>query len=76
MQALAAHVAGHLPGWRVRGATLAAPGALAAALAGLGGAPVLVYPHFMSDGWFVSDELPRRLAGAGGAGAEVLAPLG
>ncbi|MCL5778365.1 cobalamin biosynthesis protein CbiX [Limibaculum sp. FT325] len=78
MRALAARVAKHLPGWQVRGATLAAHGALGAAVGALRatGAPLLVYPHFMADGWFVSDELPRRLRLAGAVGAEVLAPLG
>jgi len=66
--AFAAAVAAHLPGWQVRGATLAAPGALAAAVAGLGPAPV-VYPLFMADGWFTGTHLPRRLAEAGAPGA-------
>ncbi|TDK48801.1 sirohydrochlorin chelatase, partial [Antarcticimicrobium luteum] len=53
-------------------ATLAAPGALAAALARLapGGA---IYPFFMADGIFVRKTLPARL---GGHPARVLAPLG
>lgn len=70
--ALAARVGRFLPGWRVRGATLAMPGALEAALAAAA-APPLVYPLFMSDGWFTSKELRRRLAGAAG---RVLRPLG
>lgn len=73
--ALAASVAARVPGWRVRGATLAAPGALERACASAGGAP-LVYPLFMSAGWFSTVELPRRLAAAGAAGARVLTPLG
>lgn len=75
MAALAAQVAERLPGWRVGSATLAAPGALAAALVALGGR-ALVYPLFMTNGWFVSTRLPDRLAAAGGAGCEVLPPLG
>ncbi|MFN3644358.1 MAG: CbiX/SirB N-terminal domain-containing protein [Gemmobacter sp.] len=59
---LADAVAALMPGWRVRGATLAAPGALEAALAGLD-RPV-VFPFFMAEGWFTLRELPRRLAGA------------
>ncbi|MGC9369965.1 MAG: CbiX/SirB N-terminal domain-containing protein [Paracoccaceae bacterium] len=68
---LAREIAKQLPGWRVRGATLAAPGALEAALAECAGAP-LVYPLFMTDGWFVTAQLPARLDGRG----RVLAPLG
>lgn len=59
MQALAARVSDCLPGWSVRGATLAAPGALNAALNGMD-AP-LVYPFFMANGWFTGKELPRRI---------------
>jgi sirohydrochlorin ferrochelatase len=73
--ALAAAVAARAPGWRVRGATLAAAGALDRACAATEGAP-LVYPLFMSAGWFSTVELPRRLAAAGAAGARVLTPLG
>jgi len=71
---LAVAVARHLPGRRVASATLAAPGALEAALAAAT-AP-LVYPMFMADGWFVGRELPRRLAGAGAPEACILAPFG
>lgn len=63
MQALAVRVAMWLPGWRVRGATLAADGALEAALAGMD-AP-LIYPFFMAEGWFTRTTLPKRLGGAG-----------
>lgn len=68
-------VAALLPGWRIAAATLAAPGALEAALASLGPHPV-VYPHFISQGWFTRTHLPERLAAAGAAGAPVLAPFG
>lgn len=74
MERLAARVAGLLPGWRVRGATLAAPGRLECALAELG-RPV-VYPFFMAGGWFTKVELPRRLAAAGSDGLSVRAPFG
>ena len=74
MQELAARVAGLLPGWRVRGVTLAAPGRLEAAVAELGGPTV--YPFFMAGGWFTKVELPRRLAAAGHDGLSVLAPFG
>lgn len=64
-------------GWAVRSATLAMPGALASALAALGGSDgVLVHPHFMADGWFSTEELPRRLRKAGAAGFEMLPAYG
>lgn len=66
----------HLPGRRVASATLADRAALARALAEAGGR-ARVYPMFMSDGWFVSSLLPKRLAQAGAAGAaELLPPFG
>lgn len=74
LQALARAVAAGLPGWELRGVTLAAEGALEAALAGLE-AP-LVYPFFMAEGWFTGTALPRRLADAGARGARLLAPFG
>lgn len=72
LRALADRVAGHLPGWRVASATLAKPGALDAALDAAGPAP-LIYPMFMTDGWFVRSALPKRL---GGAAHVMLDPLG
>jgi sirohydrochlorin ferrochelatase len=74
LAALAAEVAAHLPGWTVRSATLAQPGALAAACAGAD-CPV-VYPLFMADGWFTRTHLPARLAEAGAIAPLVLAPFG
>ena len=74
MQALAVRVAMHCPGWVLRGATLAAPGALEQALAVLD-RPV-VYPFFMAQGWFTGRELPRRLALAGAADVPILPPFG
>ncbi len=59
---LAEAVAAHLPGWAVRGATLAVPASLPAALAGLT-AP-LIYPFFMAEGYFTGRALPERLARA------------
>ncbi|MCU0911752.1 MAG: cobalamin biosynthesis protein CbiX [Rhodobacteraceae bacterium] len=73
MQALAAQVAGCLPGATVRGATLAAPGALEAALAGL--ARPMVYPFFMAEGYFTGRVLPARLAAAGSTASQ-LPPFG
>lgn len=74
MMALAVRVAMWLPGWRVRGATLAAPGSLEAAVARMPGA--LVYPFFMAEGWFTRTNLPKRLAACGGGGMHQLRPFG
>jgi len=74
LRRLAAATAAHLPGWRVRGATLAAEGALEAALAELH-AP-LIYPFFMAEGWFTGINLPKRLATAGAEDARQLSPFG
>ena len=71
IEALAARVAGLLPGATIRGATLAKDGALGAALAGL--AAPLVYPFFMAEGYFTRRVLPARLAEIG---AEIGAELG
>ena len=76
MAALAEAVAPHLPGWWVRGATLAARGGLEAALAELGDGPVRVFPFFMADGWFVRSQIPKRLAQAGRDDCVVLPPFG
>ena len=82
LRRLAGAVALLVPGgWAVRGATLAAPGAVAAAVGELPQAKrLLVYPHFMADGWFSTEELPRRLHEAGGVaqagGFEVLPAFG
>lgn len=73
IEALAASVARHDPGCAVTGATLAMPGALAAAA---GDGAGLVYPMFMAAGWFTGTELPRRLAGAGLPDARIMRPFG
>jgi len=70
---LAAHVAGHLPGWTVRSATLAEPDAMTLAIAGGQG---VVYPLFMAEGWFTQVHLPKRLEAAGGQGWRILPPFG
>ena len=72
--ALATSVAAHLPGWDIRSATLAAPGALDRAVAGLT-AP-LIFPFFIADGWFIRTALPDRLAKADVSDATVLTPFG
>ncbi|MGB8813961.1 MAG: CbiX/SirB N-terminal domain-containing protein [Paracoccaceae bacterium] len=74
LQALAVRVAMWLPGWRVRGATLAATGALEAALVGLD--DPLIYPFFMAEGWFTRTNLPKRLVAAGAAGLRQLPAFG
>ncbi|OED49684.1 cobalamin biosynthesis protein CbiX [Rhodobacteraceae bacterium (ex Bugula neritina AB1)] len=55
----AAAVAAHLPGWEVRSATLAAPGRLETTMED----GAVVYPFFMSQGYFTSNVLPGRLQG-------------
>lgn len=72
LAALAGRVAACLPGCAVYSATLAKPGALELALRQCGADP-LVYPLFMTDGWFTRTTLPRRL---GRADARILPPLG
>lgn len=74
LAALAKRVGVLLPDWDVRSATLAAQGALAAAVEGQ--AAPFIYPMFMSDGWFIRSLLPSRLAEAGAAGARILTPFG
>ena len=74
IEALADQVA-EVAGRPVAAATLAEPGALAAAIARLG-PQGLVYPLFMAGGWFTRVNLPRKLAEAGGAGWQVLEPMG
>lgn len=73
--ALAAKVQALMPDWRVASATLAAPGALADRVAELGPEGV-VYPLFMSGGWFTRTHLPARLAEAGGKDWRILPPFG
>lgn len=68
----AARVGTHLPGWQVRSATLATPGALEAALTACESNPV-VYPMFMSEGWFTQVQLVKRLSGHP---ARIAAPFG
>lgn len=70
---LAAEVARHLPDWRITSATLADPDALGQAVTGKAG---LVYPMFMSQGWFTATHLPERLAKLGAADWRILAPFG
>ena len=76
VRALAAQTSLRLPGWTVRGATLAAEGALETALDEIPSSRLLIYPFFMSDGWFVRNELPRRLRRHRENSWEILAPFG
>ncbi|MCB1311505.1 MAG: cobalamin biosynthesis protein CbiX [Sedimentitalea sp.] len=69
---LTARIAALLPGWQVQSATLAAPDALPAALESAGPAP-LIYPHFMTEGWFTQTALPKRI---GNPAARILPPFG
>jgi sirohydrochlorin ferrochelatase len=61
-----------MPDCRVASATLAAPGSLEAALETLG-EDSLIYPHFMSDGWFVRSALTKRV---GDRPTRIMSPLG
>jgi sirohydrochlorin ferrochelatase len=74
MAALAARVGALLPGWTLGAATLADPDALRRALPRL--RDPVVFPFFMSDGWFIRSQLPRRLAEAGADNLRILTPFG
>ncbi|MEM7507232.1 MAG: CbiX/SirB N-terminal domain-containing protein [Pseudomonadota bacterium] len=73
---LAESTAELMPGWQVEGATLAAKGALATALDRIEAPHVHLLPLFMSDGWFVSTALPRRLPDQHRGRITILPPLG
>lgn len=72
LNVLARQVARQLDGWVIRSATLAAPGTLERAIDACAGTP-LVFPLFMTDGWFTQTALPARLANFS---AYQLPPLG
>lgn len=64
-------------GLRVVGATLAKSGSLDEALANAGAdETIAIYPFFMSDGWFVSSELRRRVGEATSSQVVYLDPFG
>lgn len=69
---LARQVAAHRPGCEVVGATLATPGALAAACDGAS----MIYPMFMAEGWFTGTRLPRELVAIGAGDLRILRPFG
>ena len=70
---LATAVALLLPDWQITSATLAGPDGLARAVIS---GPGVIYPMFMSGGWFTASHLPQRLAAVGGADWEILTPFG
>lgn len=76
LELLAEQVAGHLPGWQLRSATLAEPGRLASEAAEQG----VLFPLFMASGWFTRKAIPSRLAQAGAVvgpeGWRITRPLG
>ncbi|MFX0542950.1 CbiX/SirB N-terminal domain-containing protein [Roseovarius sp. S4756] len=72
-EAALARMAPDLPGWCVQTATLAKPGALESALADAGPDPV-IFPMFMTDGWFVQSALRDRVSHV--PSAVILPPLG
>lgn len=61
-----------MPDWSVVSATMANPGAISKALHAAGPNP-LIYPVFMTDGWFTRTALPERLANTN---VRILAPFG
>lgn len=74
---LASMVTTLAPLWRVSGATLAMPGSLEAALAQAEpDETIWIYPFFMSRGWFVSQEMPRRIAAASTNPINTFTPFG
>ncbi len=73
--ALAKRVAAALPGWRLRGATMACEGSIARAFDGLG-PDAVVFPLLMADGWILRKVLREALRGAGRGEAALMTPLG
>ena len=74
LEALALRVQALLPDWEVRAATLAEDGAMAQGVAGRAGG--VVFPMFMTGGWFTKVQIPKRLAEAGAVDWTVLEPFG
>jgi sirohydrochlorin ferrochelatase len=78
LEALADRVQALIPGWQVYAATLAEDGAIARGVAGRAGG--VVFPMFMTGGWFTRVQIPKRLAEAraqvGAGGWTVLEPFG
>lgn len=76
VKALAARVSRFVPGWTVVGASLALPGSLEAALRRTDAEGAVIYPFFMSAGWFVKHQLRRRVAEVTGGPIRYLTPFG
>lgn len=79
LDAVASNVAAHLDPCPVMAtAIISAPDTIRQAVEKLAGndGPVLVYPHFMTSGWFVSRKLPMLLAETGLTDYEMLTPFG
>ena len=74
LERLAEQVQALLPGWSVGAATLAEEGAIARAVAGRTGG--LIFPMFMTGGWFTRVQIPKRLAEAEAVCWTVLEPFG
>lgn len=72
LKGLAGQVQDLWPDGQLRAATMAAPGALEAAL-DQAGPGAMIYPFFMAKGWFVKSALARRLEGRD---VRVLEPFG
>lgn len=74
--ALARRIERRLPGLEVKAAVLNGKPEVAAVVGEIGQhRNVTVYPHFLSDGYFVRDALPKRIAGLARP-VRMLAPLG
>ncbi|UWQ25951.1 cobalamin biosynthesis protein CbiX [Leisingera aquaemixtae] len=69
LASLAAEVAAFLPGWDIRSATLATPERLEETAAD----GAVIYPFFMSEGYFTAKVLPARL---NGISCRIAAPFG
>lgn len=69
---LSDRVADLMPDWKIASATLAKQGSLEKTATEVGSG-ALIYPLFMTDGWFTRTTLPNRL---GNDAAQILSPLG
>ena len=74
LEMLADKVQALMPGWAVAAATLAEPGAIARVVEGRAGG--VVFPMFMTGGWFTKVQIPVKLKEAGTTGWTVLEPFG
>jgi sirohydrochlorin ferrochelatase len=71
---LAEKVAAALPGWQIGSATLAEDDALAAVARQM--SPGVIFPMFMTGGYFTRVAIPARLQAGGVSGWQVLEPFG